>query len=145
MERFKFKFQGVLNYKQIVEDMKSVEFINANNELKKEEKILQVAINQKKDLNEQKNQSMKSTTIKNLRYLNNFIDHTNKKIKEQNERIKVAEDKANEKKRELVDASKEKKMIEKLKSKEYEDFIMIQKKNEEKFVDQINSFNSCKL
>ncbi|WDV47693.1 flagellar export protein FliJ [Clostridiaceae bacterium M8S5] len=144
MNKFKFKLQGILNYKQVVEDMKSVELINANEELKNQEEILDNTMNQKEHLNRQKNDT-KLTTIQNLRNINTFINVTNEKIKKQNKMVETAKDIVDEKKVELINASKDKKILEKLKTKKYKEFLVIEKRNEEKIIDQINSFNSCNI
>lgn len=144
MKGFKFGLEEVLSYRKTIEDQKSVELMNANGALAREKKILNDIINQKKELNSQKNSS-KVTTIQNLRSMHTFIDITNKKLDVQSEKVQVAKTVVSDKKVELLNASKDKKVLEKLKAKKYKEFVIVQKKNEEKIIDGINSFNSCKV
>lgn len=141
MAKFKFKLQSFLGVKQKIEDQKKNEYGKALNVLKQEEQKKIELLNQHSNtLNEMRNKISKGIKPTQLQQYNNFIAYTLEQIQLQETVIQKAKAMAENKRQELVDAMKSRKMLETLKDHEYEDYLKEEKKAEQKILDEIASF-----
>lgn len=141
MAVYKFRLQKLLNYKVSVEEEKKNELNKASKRLEEEKNRL---FSIKRKLNEMNSTFHEKTsqgmTVNELKLLANYIDYYKRSIKEQKVKIKMAEDYLSICRGELIKATQEKKMVEKLKEIDYEKYLYEEQKKEEKMVDDLVSF-----
>lgn len=141
MAVYKFRLQKLLDYKKSIEEEKKNELGKAAKRLEEEKNKL-LALKQR--LNEMNSRFQKKTSqgvaVNELKILANYIDYYKRGIKEQRTKIKMAEDYLSICREELIKATQEKKMIEKLKETDYNKYLYNEQKKEEKLVDELVSF-----
>ncbi len=138
--KFNFRLERVLNYKKTVEDLKKNQYGSVKQRLNREENKLDSFIKHKKNLLNEKDSTIVKTRVGNLVLYNNYIKDINEKIENQKEIVSQVEKELQVKRAEMIDAIKEKKMLEKLKENEYEKYLYELKKEEEKLNDTIVNF-----
>lgn len=139
---YSFKLQKVLNYKEKIEDIKKGEYEDVNRRLNnEEEKLLNFNIH-KEDLLYRKHETIKSTSVANLKLYNHYLQEISSNIEKQEKVISIIKDELEKTKEELLIAMREKKVFEKLKENDYSEFLKEVKKDEEKLIDGIVTFNS---
>lgn len=141
MMGYNFRLEKVLNYKETIEDFKKTEFGEVHQKLNKEESILLDYNMYKKTLLRDKNQSTRKTNIGNLKLFNNYLEDISKNIETQEQIVDDTKTELEKVKEELMIAMQEKKSFEKLKEKNYEEYLDESKKKEEKIIDEIVTFN----
>lgn len=141
MMGYNFRLEKVLNYKETVEGFKKTEYGEVNQKLTKEESILLDYNMYKESLLKDKDQSTRKTSIGNLKLFNNYLTDISKNIETQEQIVDDTKVELEKVKEELMIAMQEKKSFEKLKEKDYEEFIDESKKKEEKIIDEIVTFN----
>jgi len=141
MAAYKFRLQKLLNYKVNKEEEKKNELSIASKRLEKEKNRL---LELKQKLNEMNSTFQEKTSqgmaVNELKLLVNYIDYYKRSIKEQRIKVKMAEDYLSTCREELIKATQEKKMIEKLKEIDYGKYLYEEQKKEEKLVDDLVSF-----
>ena len=141
MSVHKFRLQKLLDYKISVEEEKKNELSIAIKRLENEKNRLQEL---KQRLNEMNGALHERTSggiaANELKILADYIDYYKRSIKEQKFKIKMAEDYLSICREELIKATQEKKMIEKLKEMDYNNYLYDEQKKEEKLVDDLVSF-----
>jgi len=141
MAAYKFRLQKLLNYKVSIEEEKKNELNKASKRLEEEKNKL-LAVKQK--LNEMNSTFHEKTSlgmsVNELKLLANYIDYYKRSIKEQKIKIRMAEDYLSTCRGELIKATQEKKMVEKLKEIDYGKYLYEEQKKEEKLVDDLVSF-----
>lgn len=142
MSGYKFKLQRVLDYKETLEGLKKSEYGTAIQKLNEEKEILSSYISKKSEIIKQFNTIDDKINIGSFRTYNNYISEITNRIKKQEENVMYAEREAIKIQEELLEAMKEKKSFEKLKEKDHKEFILEEKREEEKIMDQIVTFNT---
>ncbi len=141
MAKFVFNMQGLLNIKEKLEEQSKTEYGKALNKLEEEKNILLNLENSKKQnivsFRESINKGVKPNYIKNI---NQFISLIDKKIEQQVENINKAEEIVEQKRLVLLNAMKERKVLEALKEKEMENYFREELKKEQKIIDEIVSY-----
>ena len=141
MAKFVFNMQGLLNIKEKLEEQSKTEYGKALNKLEEEKNILLNLENSKKQnivsFREIINKGVKPNYIKNI---NQFISLIDKKIEQQVENINKAEEIVEQKRLVLLNAMKERKVLEALKEKEMENYFREELKKEQKIIDEIVSY-----
>ncbi len=142
MMGYSFRLEKVLNYKENIENLKKAEYGDVNKRLNdEEEKLLNYSIH-KEDLLVRKNESTKNISAGNLKLYNNYLQDISSNIKKQENIISDIKEELEKTKEELIIAVREKKVFEKLKENDYNEFLCEAKKNEDKIIDGIVTFNS---
>lgn len=138
---FKYQFETILNLKIRMEDMKKGELKLALEKLEKEKVILEKLV-EDKEIQHQifKEKQKHKFTAKDLKLFNNYINSLTKKIDYQATVVAKEEKNVEKVRSELVKASKEKKMFEKLKEKKLEEYMQEYYAGEQQVVDNIVSF-----
>jgi len=120
MNKYKFEFEELLNIKSQKED-------NIKNNLSKENKILQEKNDNLKRIIELKNEEQnkfnnkgKTIKISDIEIFYDYIDKLEEKITFQKNSIKVQEKKVDNIRQHLVEISKEKQILEKIKEEDLE-------------------------
>jgi len=141
MAKFTFRLQSYLGVKEQLEEQKKNEYGQALRRVEEEK--------QKKRLMEEERARMIVTFKESLttainpadiRRYNNRLELLKNRIKEQQERIVEAEAAAELRRLELVEAMKERKMLEAVKEKSYETYLEEEKRAEQRVVDEIVSY-----
>ncbi|NLV76422.1 MAG: flagellar export protein FliJ [Tissierellia bacterium] len=134
--------EKVLNYKKTLEDYKKSQYGIAQKKLFDEEDKLAKFNKYKNIVKNEKNQTVIKTNIGNLAMYNNYINDLSRKIKSQEQIVNKTRKDAEEAKEEMITAVKEKKIFEKLKEQEYEEYLYQLKRDEEKQTDAIVSYKT---
>lgn len=141
MAVYKFRLQKLLDYKKSLEEEKKNELGKAFKRLEEEKNRLFAL---KQSLNEMNSTFQEKTSqglaVNKLKILANYIDYYKRGIKEQRTKIKMAEEYLSICREELIKATQEKKMVEKLKETDYNKYLYNEQKKEEKLVDELVSF-----
>jgi len=143
MGRFYFRMESILNVREKIEEQKKQEYSNALNELHREISI-------KEKLTEESNELIHllrskihdSIALNEIIFYNNYGNFLKRKIIKQEENVKLAYEKAEKKRQELIEASRQKKMLEKLKEKHWFNFLDDENKKEQRSIDEVVSFQS---
>ncbi len=141
MHKFAFRLESVLKLKTQMED-------NAKNNLAHATKELE---NQKGYLEELKNEndaSINSLTeevdegipVYRVRLYNNYLSLMKEKIVNQKENVNIAEHNVDTNREVLIKAMQERKVLEKLKDKKFDEYVKEQNKAEQLGIDELNSF-----
>lgn len=141
MAKFKFRLQTVLNYKTQQEENKKNELGKAIQQLEAEKKKLRILEGQLAKLVNEFNESAKKTTVTKLIEYNGFLSVLNKRIKAQKENVNLKAQIVDKIREELLEAVKERKILDKLKEKKLQEFFIETKKDEQKINDEIVSYN----
>lgn len=141
MAKFIFNMQGLLNIKEKLEEQTKTEYGKALAKLEQEKSILLNLKNKKQEnilsFRESINKGVKPNYIDNI---NKYISFIDKKIEEQMQNINKAKEIVEEKRLALLEAMKERKVLETLKEKEKENYFKEEFKNEQKIIDEIVSY-----
>ncbi|MCI8804308.1 MAG: flagellar export protein FliJ [Clostridiales bacterium] len=141
MAGFKFRMESFLGVKEKIEEQKKLDYGKALKKLDEEQKLLELFINKKMSIilamRNSINSGIKSAE---LRRYNEYISYIKNKIEEQEIVVKNAEDFAEDKRVELVEAMKERKMLDVLKENDKAEYNKEQLLKEQKIVDEIVSY-----
>ena len=144
MKKFRFKLETVLNVKERKEEQLKHELLKIQ-ALKIQEEQLLAEVNEKRAYitREKSNENKKGIDIQSLIHFEQYIGSLLKKIDDTKNNIKVLEKKADNKREEVVEASREKKVFEKLKEKQFGEFQRVVLQNEQKVLDEtaVSKFN----
>lgn len=134
----KFHLEQVLKYRQEMERMCKEEFVSAKHNLEDAyEHLLQVEAQVHNLSEEFCHRQGELNCIEELRHYANFFARKREDIKNQKERVDILGDIMNERRDILLDATKEKKVLESLKDKKAEEFKLAMKLKEQNFMDEI--------
>lgn len=142
MDKFSFRLDKVLDYRTKIEEVKKIEFGNAKIRLDKEMSIFNNMIDHKNKINSERNQVISKTTINELKNYNDYLFKIKDKLMEQKISVKKAQDDTQFAREKLVDSSKNKKILENLKNRDYKKYLYNIKREEDKIIDQIVSYKS---
>jgi len=141
MSKFNFKLQSVLDLKIQMEDNKKNEFGSAVKKLENEKKLLEnIKLEKEENINAFSNELKNKAKVWTLRQINGYISLLEQKIEVQKENVNKASVIVDKKREELLEAVKERKIMDKLRDKEYDLFLKEQLKEEQKIIDEIISF-----
>ena len=144
MEKFVFRFNTILNTKEKIEDDRKNKLGISMKKLAQEKENLQALSNKKNDMiNQWQKKSNNVIKISELRNLSNSLELMEVFIDKQSKIVEESEIEAKNKRKELIDASKEKKVFEKLKEKDYEEYKYIQLKKEHAVTDELVSYKAA--
>lgn len=127
MGKFRFSMEKVLDWRSDTEEAKKKEFGDAQREKFRQEAVLHELIQENIKI---KNESLTTTRIDILRRQNMYKVMLDERIVQQKNQVEIAEKSVETARIALMEAHKDKKIMEKLKEKEYT-FVMEQEKSEE--------------
>ena len=142
MGRFRYRMQNILNIKEKLEEQAKNEFAAANIELQEEQEVLAQMLAHNKELEEESRRLRlkESLSIKDIEDNTLSKEIQKDKMKQQALRIHAAERKVEQKKKVMVDLMKERKTHEILKERAFEQFLLDEKAEESKQIDQLTSY-----
>lgn len=141
MKKFKYKMETLLKLKENLEKQLKIEFKNMNNCLNEEKEKLN-----KLNLRHNEYEGLLTKSLKdelnmiNINHNKQAIVFIREKTEKQEEIIKEIENALKNIRIKLIEAIKERKILEKLKDKEYERYKLELKREEEKENDEFISF-----
>ncbi len=141
MAKYVYKLQSLINVKEKLEEQKKNELAIQNNKLNKEKEILDNYYLEISDILQQ--QEEKQTLKINAFQMQQYIKYIDKLKLEIEKQVKVVEKEkqiAEKIRLELLEFTKAKKSLEKLKEKDYQNYLEEEKKAEQKIVDEIVSY-----
>ena len=141
MAQFSFRLQSVLKVKIQQEDNLKNELGKAIRKLESEKLKLARLKTALDDLVAEFNEKTKKTTVHKLIEYNEYLSLLTSKIKFQKENVNCAALNVDKIREELVKAVKERKILDKFKEKKLEEYLLEQKKLEQKTNDEIVSYN----
>lgn len=145
MSKFKFKMQKVLEIKEKIEKQKENEHTKAINILNKYKKQKVEVVNQKRKIVQDLKQGIiNNISSKEIASYNNYINYMKKVIKMIEKNIKLSQTDVDRKREQLEDAIKERKVMGKLKEKEFEKYKEQEKRLEQNLLDEIASYKYMK-
>jgi flagellar protein FliJ len=136
LNRFRFRFESVLRLRDLIEEGKEREFGVAAGKLKREEDVLYRIAN---EIDEHKtkteNDSKGFINVRKLILDNNYSKHLEIKKTEQKKAVTKAVGFLEKKRLELVESTKQKKVMERLKEKDREEYIKSSDRLEQAAID----------
>lgn len=142
MAGFNFKFEKILHYKENVENIKKNQYGTLKQKLTEEERKLKNFYKYKNRLSKEKNKFNGNINIGKLKIFNTYFEEMKRKIEKQEQIVADMENEVEKAKEKLIEASKEKKIYDKLKENAQNAFKYEQKKAEEKQLDNIVTYKS---
>jgi flagellar FliJ protein len=140
MKKFQFKLQRLLDFKETREDLLLTELgIAQNNVAREAVKLSDITYERsicRERLKNELSTGNPDNILDNYRYLNHIVSEESL----QRDRVKKAEEQKGLKTLELIDASKERKVLENLKERKNDEYKQEVESNEQKFLDDIASF-----
>ena len=141
MAKFRFRFASNLRVKQRVEEQKELEYGKALAALELEKQRKEIMVTERENAILSFRESVnKRITPYDLQLKNNYLALLKENIIKQEKVIIKAEEAAELKRQELVEAMTERKILDKLKEKDYEEFVKEERLNEQKIQDEIVSY-----
>ena len=141
MARFNFRLQPLLNVKEQIEEQKEIEYALAIKRHEEEKRKLRLLFDFRVAQIEEFRTSLKSEIdpAKTKRY-NNVLERLKDRIKEQEVKVEAAAAFREKKRLELIEAMQERKMLDNVKEKRFEDYLEDEKLAEKRQVDELVSY-----
>ncbi len=141
MAKYVYRLQSLINIKEKLEEQKKNELAVENHKLNEEKQILNNFYHELNDLlKKQELEQENNINAFRLQLYIQYIDKIKVEIEKQIKVVKDQEDKVEVVRGELLEYTKAKKSLEKLKEKDYENYLEEEKKAEQKIVDEIVSY-----
>lgn len=142
MQRFSFKLQRLLDFRQIQEDQAQAEFAKATRALVLEKERLQ----RLRDILEGAMQSLreeqeKATSLAILKMFQEYIDRTREEIQRQVLRVAAAGEYRNKCLRAYEEATRRRKVVENLRERRWQQYLELNLAEEQKFLDELATQN----
>ncbi len=144
MDKFNFRFDTILTTKEKIEDDKKNKLGVSMKKLAIQREHLDKLFQKKNDIIVQiDHKSQNKVKVKELRNLYTNLDRIQTIINNQTNVVMEQESETQNRRKDLVEASKQKKVFEKLKEKDFEEFKYSQFKNEIALTDEIISYKAA--
>lgn len=141
MAKFIFKMEQLLNIKRQLEASVKNELANAIRSLEYEKQLLKDLESSRIDYKNDIKQSMQEgIAVQKLKEFNAFMEALDTKIINQKKEVKDAQKVVDNIREKLVSVVKEKKILEKLKEKKYQEYILEQQKKDELELSEIANY-----
>lgn len=141
MARFRYRMQNILDVKEKLETQAKNEFAIANNKLREEENKLDALYKRKEDyeerLRELYNEALEIFEIKETQ---DAVENMKLQIENQILNVKYAQKVVDQARDKLTEAMLERKTHEKLKEKQFDQFLLEEAAKESKEIDEVVSF-----
>lgn len=135
----KFKLEQVLGYRREMEKLRKQEFAAAKRNLEDaSEQLRQEQIQVTELAGEFRSRQNELDTIEELRMYNDYFRRKKEDIRRQMERVEQLDQVVSERREDLLDATKDKKVLESLKEKKASEFRLKMLQKEREFMDEIS-------
>lgn len=142
MEKFNFRLDKVLEYREKIENINKSKYGKAKRRLDDETEVLEEIISYKGSINTERDRLASGTTINKFKSYDLYLRSIRDKLIRQTTIVEKAQENVEHARNNLVNSSVDKKILENLKSKDFENYLYKTKKEEEKIVDQIVCYKS---
>ncbi len=140
MNRFKFRFASVLRYREIIEDGKRRDFGVAMSHLQHQENTLRgIDASISGHEKETAEQSKGTVSVRELQNRYNYARKLDQDRERQEEEIARAQEEVEKRRVDLVDATKQKKIFEKLEERDRERHDRDSRKEEQTLIDELTT------
>lgn len=145
--KFNFKLEPVLKHRQMKEDIAKKEYAEAEQKVQQSLTIINGYYDQIEELrNLNANKQKNGGNVSAYMDLNiEMIEGTKKKIEKEKQKVRELMQIAEEKKEIMIEARQEKRVIESLKNKRFEEYKKYRKKLEQKQIDEMVSQRYARL
>lgn len=143
MKKYAFKLEKVLKYRDSLVEQKKIEVTKANQVVKEKETLLQEAKEERKRVVEERNQ-LRHFKINDIKKYTEYFKIMDRRIKYYEYDLIKAQKFLEGKKQEYVESLREKKVLVKLKEKDQLKYDYEMRKEEEKLIDGLVSYQSGK-
>ncbi len=141
MARFRYRMQGILDIKLKMETQVRQEFAQAKLLLDREEEQLELFKERKRMYEEQASGLLRGKLdVLEIVSNNESIMHTEELIAKQEVQVQTARERMEEVRERLQNVMQERKVHETLKDKAFEEFLMEEKQQESKEIDELTSY-----
>ena len=141
MGKFVFRLQSILNIKKQIEDGLKNDLGKAVVECEKQKDIYNKIEQEKQDhVYSIKAKSQEGISVGDLQKYSRYIEFLNNKAKQQMVNVKNAQDNVDRYREKRIKASQEKKIIDKLREKKYEEYIKEQYKKDQQVSEEISNY-----
>lgn len=141
MANFVFKLQSLLDVKIQLEDVIKTELGKSIRHLEIQKSIYNDMETEREDIISLFNSSSgKGIRVNKLREYSAYISILKQRLEEQKENVNCAVENVDKNREQLLKIVKEKKILEKLKSKKLEEYMKEQSKLEQRVIDEITSY-----
>jgi flagellar protein FliJ len=138
MARMKFELEQVLNYRREIENVRKLDFVSAKLELEHANDLLQQQESQLDDLKKEfRKRQTEMNSVEELRRYADFFTRKREDKKNQKERIDVLDSIMSDRRDQLLDATRDKKVLESLKEKKAREFKLELVQKERALLDEI--------
>ncbi|TAH63824.1 MAG: flagellar export protein FliJ [Gottschalkiaceae bacterium] len=142
LEKFNFRLNKVLEYRESIENINKSEYGKAKKKLDDETEILEEIISYKDSINLERDKLASKTTIRNFKNYDLYLKSIKEKLIEQSNIVEAAQTNAEVARNKLINSSVDKKILENLRKRDFDNYLYQVKKQEEKIIDQIVSYKS---
>lgn len=144
MAVFRYKMQGILNIREKLESQAKQAFAEAAMALQKEEEILE-NLKQRKAFYLEEGIRLRNSILDPQKLAENkfALEHMDELIEKQILQVNVANKNLEAARYKMMEARTETRIYEKLKEKEFEEFLVEEGKKESKEIDELNSYRSA--
>ncbi|MBF8984280.1 flagellar export protein FliJ [Lutibacter sp. B2] len=143
MNKFCFKYENIIDIKCRYEDIAKGKLNEAQQRLIVQEKELEHLKSQSENYKNYINEIVsEGTSAGTIMQCNSFLEYYRTNIELQGKRIEECKHEVAKRRHELMKVSQAKKVLEKLKEKEKENFLVIEKKEEMDFIDGLVTFKN---
>ncbi len=143
MAMFRFRMQSLLNLKVQLEKSRKNEMATAMRRLNEEKEKLRLIQSEKFSAAREFNQSsLSGVTVSTIKQIGSYMQDLREKAQRQTDMVKREGENADRLRRELVRAMQERKIMGKLKEKQYIEHRQTLKKEEQTAVDELVSYRS---
>ncbi|MDR1532557.1 MAG: flagellar export protein FliJ [Clostridiales bacterium] len=141
MAAFRFRLQGYLNLKEKLEEQSELAYGKALAHLYREQEARRILEAERQaKLCKFREDIAKKVQPQVIRGYNNYIELLKRRIAERDKSIEKAKIAAEKRRLELVEAMKQRKIIEKLRERKREEFLQQENINEQKVLDEVISY-----
>ena len=135
---YKFTYQKILDIRNIQEELKSVETASKQRELQEEQEELE-KLNELKSDHVNGNGKKTGKSPHELLLNDTYMNQMNRKLDDQKQEVEKRESELKDKKTELLEATKSKKIMDKLKETDYQNFKTEEDRKVQKDLDDIGA------
>lgn len=145
MAKFRFRLQSVLGIKEKVEDLKKNEFGKAVTALAEAQRVkAEMEASRDGCIDDFRRDIAQGIDPDAFKRYNQFLEQIKLAIKRQEFVVEQCEIFVEQKREELVEAMRDRKTLETLRDNDFEEFLIEEKKQEQKVVDEIVSYKGSK-
>lgn len=135
----KFELEQVLNYRREIEKVRKLDFVSAKLELEHANDILNQHESHVDELTKEfSTRQTELNSIEEMRRYTDFFARKREDIKNQKERIEQLDNVMSDRRDDLLDATRDKKVLESLKEKKAREFKLDMAQKERTFLDEIS-------